>query len=188
MNGEGGGDLGGGSVLKRWVNTMIQNDVREKQNHKTKQWTVRSNGRRQNERQQTKRGGMQAGRALSEETGAGVSQKGGGRCTCTRLCACTFWAALLLERACVAFREQTEQGSENARGECGMASAPARGQARNKPRSSAVIALLHVLLARELLGHRLGRKLRGPGTLSPDPRECSSYIADLNPRTPGRVK
>ena len=59
MNGEGGGDLGGGSVLKRWVNTMIQNDVREKQNHKTKQWTVRSNGRRQNERQQTKRGGMQ---------------------------------------------------------------------------------------------------------------------------------
>ena len=66
-----------------------------------------------------------------------------------------------------------------------MASTPARGQARNKPRSSAVIALL--LLARELLGHRLGRKLRGPGTLSPDPRECSSYIADLNPRTPGRV-
>ena len=99
--------------------------------------------------------------------------------------ACTFWAALLLERACVAFRKQTEQGSENARGECGMASTPARGQARNKPRSSAVIALL--LLARELLGHRLGRKLRGPGTLSPDPRECSSYIADLNPRTPGRV-
>ena len=43
------------------------------------------------------------------------------------------------------------------------------------------------LLARELLGHRLGRKLRGPGTLSPDPRECSlkgyRYLPDLNPRT-----
>ena len=60
-----------------------------------------------------------------------------------------------------------------------MASAPARGQARNKPRSSAVIALL--LLARELLGHRLGRKLRGPGTLSPDPRECSSVHRRLEP-------
>ena len=47
-----------------------------------------------------------------------------------------------------------------------------------------MIALL--LLARELLGHRLGRKLRGPGTLSPDPRERSSCLPDLNPRTPGR--
>ena len=61
------------------------------------------------------------------------------------------------------FREQAEQGSEIARGACGMARHRPRG-----PRSSAVIALL--LLARELLGHRLGRKLRGPGTLSPDPR------------------
>jgi hypothetical protein len=47
-----------------------------------------------------------------------------------------------------------------------------------------MIALL--LLARELLGHRLGRELRGTGTLSPDPRECSSYISDLNQRTPWR--
>jgi hypothetical protein len=43
---------------------------------------------------------------------------------------------------------------------------------RRGPGSSAVIAL--PLLARELLGHRLGRKLRDPSILPPDPRECSS--------------
>ena len=41
-----------------------------------------------------------------------------------------------------------------------------RWYSRRSPARDAVIAL--PLLARELLGHRLGRKLRGPGTLSPD--------------------
>ena len=45
--------------------------------------------------------------------------------------------------------------------------------------SSAVIALL--LLARELLGHRLDRKLAGPGTLSLNRRECRLVQIRLEP-------
>ena len=84
------------------------------------------------------------------------------------------------------FREQAEQGSEIARGACGMASAPLKWTVTLRAQIiSAVIALL--LLARELFGHRLDRELRGLGTLFPNLRARSSYSPDLNPRTPGRV-
>jgi hypothetical protein len=48
-----------------------------------------------------------------------------------------------------------------------------------------MIALL--LLALELFGHRHDRELRGPGTLSLNPRARSLYSDDVNPRTPWRA-
>ena len=45
----------------------------------------------------------------------------------------------------------------------GALSTPAR------PSSAVIAVLLH---ARELLGHRIGRELRGTGTLSPELDEC----------------
>jgi hypothetical protein len=57
--------------------------------------------------------------------------------------------------------------------------------ARGEARSSAVIALL--LLASELLGHRLGRELRGTGTLSLNRCKCRLVQIRLEPaHAPGR--